>query len=626
MWTSIAIKRVLTCLAVVSLVACGGGGGTPLFGEENGTGSTGAKSVEVLASGTTIGTASTESMTLTATVKDANNVALSGVAVVWSTDSGTLTGQSSTTDSNGVATATFGPGSDASNRVARVRVVSGSVQGALDVAISGTSIAAAGTTTLSQGATSVLTFTVTDSVGTKLPGVTLSVSSSLGNGLSATTLTTDADGGAVLTYTGSAAGTDTLTISGAGASATTTMTVNGAGADLSFVSPAASTLVSIGSAQTLTVQYTRNGVAQAGVALNVTATIGSLNTSSVTTDSQGRAQVTIQSSFAGTSTVTASLTDGSVQGSLSLRFVAGSADILVLQAETTALSPNPAGSTTYSTNIKAKVTDVNGNPVQGKTVSFSQQQDASGGQLASSTATTNSAGEASVKYYSGPTSTSSGGVVLTAAVIGADVCSNAKSVCQAALTVNGSALFISLGTGNTISNYDEQTYEKRWTATVTDANSVRVANQTLTIKIIPTVYRKGFLVWSDEFSAWVDAVAPLSCANEDTDFDGNLDPGEDSGGNRDGQLTPGNVILLGASTVTTNSDGIATIVLRYPESQAWWLSAKLTATAVVQGTESTRTATFALDVLASDFTTETIVPPGRVSPYGRDVSTCANAD
>jgi len=44
-------------------------------------------------------------------------------------------------------------------------------------------------------------------------------------------------------------------------------------------------------------------------------------------------------------------------------------------------------------------------------------------------------------------------------------------------------------------------------------------------------------------------------------------------------------------------------------------------TAVVSGTEGVATATFILPGLAGDYTSATVYPPGRTSPYGSQ-STC----
>ena len=66
----------------------------------------------------------------------------------------------------------------------------------------------------------------------------------------------------------------------------------------------------------------------------------------------------------------------------------------------------------------------------------------------------------------------------------------------ASLTVNQTALFIALGTGNVITNVDTQTYRKDWVVYVTDSNGVPVNGVTLTIKAIPVGYRTGRLAWN----------------------------------------------------------------------------------------------------------------------------------
>jgi hypothetical protein len=295
----------------------------------------------------------------------------------------------------------------------------------------------------------------------------------------------------------------------------------------------------------------------------------------------------------------------------------GLAATLVLQVTPTALAPNLGGSTTNQAALVAKVTDVNGNPVADSTINFSQLADPSGGSLQQASAITDLNGVATVQYLSGATSTASGAVLLKATVA-----ANPGVSGTAAMTVNQSALFIALGTGNTITNFDTQTYEKSWTVYVTDANGVRVTNVPVTIKVIPNYYAKGQMVWNETASQWI-YFSYQECLNEDrANLNGRLDPGEDFNG--DGSLTPGNVVALTASTVTTDSNGSATITMRYAEIYAPWIGVRLTATAIVSGTESTSYRDFPLDRLAGDFSVKTVAPAGARSPFGIDVSTCAN--
>jgi hypothetical protein len=604
-------------------------------------------SVELLAASPTIGTGG-DQVVISAFVKDANNIAKVGAPVSWSVDKGRISNQTVVTDVNGVARATLDAGSDKSNRTAVVRAVSGAASQTLNVPVVNTKLTYSGPTTTTVGSTVQLTFTAADSKQVVIPGVALTLTSSLGNGLTATA-TTDSAGQAILQYTANTPGSDTITVSGAGASVTVAMTVTGSDEDLAFVSPAAATKVVVGQSQTLTVRYRKSGVAQPNVVVNLAATIGKLSSGSVTTDASGQASVTVQSSFAGSSMLSATLAGSPVQATLPISFIATTPKSLVLQVTPTALAPNLAGSTSQQATVVAKVTDANSNPVAGSTVNFSQQADPSGGLLQQASAVTDLNGVATVQYLSGAESTASGAVLLKGTVA-----SDATVYGTAAMTVNQSALFIALGTGNTITNSDPETYEKNWTVYVTDANGVRVTNVPVTIKVIPNYFAKGYMVWSESASQWVYA-ARLECPNEDgpnnpgrvssTDTspiwstltpppaplvlkpaeynaNGKLDPGEDLNG--DGNLTPGNVVRLNASTVTTDSNGAATITMRYAELYAPWIGVRLTATAIVSGTESTSFKDFPLDKLAGDFSVKTVAPAGALSPFGVDVNSCTD--
>jgi hypothetical protein len=85
------------------------------------------------------------------------------------------------------------------------------------------------------------------------------------------------------------------------------------------------------------------------------------------------------------------------------------------------------------------------------------------------------------------------------------------------------------------------------------------------------------------------------------------------------------VVALTASTVTTDANGAATIVLRYAELYASWIGVRLTATAIVSGTEATSFKDFPLDKLAGDYSVKTVAPAGVLSPFGTDATSCTNA-
>jgi hypothetical protein len=102
---------------------------------------------------------------------------------------------------------------------------------------------------------------------------------------------------------------------------------------------------------------------------------------------------------------------------------------------------------------------------------------------------------------------------------------------------------------------------------------------------------------------------------------GILDAGEDT--NHNGKLEPGIPAAVIPTNLTTDANGYATFKIRYGKNYAFWVDTVVTATALVSGTESTRSVPFSLQVLSSDVTNAAVSPPNQVSPFGT-VLDCAN--
>jgi hypothetical protein len=226
-----------------------------------------------------------------------------------------------------------------------------------------------------------------------------------------------------------------------------------------------------------------------------------MNPTSAVTDASGSVTSTITSAIAGPSLVQATLSGTGVaaQATLPISFVAQTPAKLVLQATPTAIGPNATGATQQS-QIVATVTDASGNVVPKITVNFTRISDPSGGTLNTASNVTNDTGQATVQFIAGPLTTASNGVQLRATVSGSSTVFG-----DVTLTVNQSALFIALGTGNTITNIDPQTYKKDWVVYVTDANGVAVPNISVTIKVLPLKYGKGSLFWTGKVWTWAFA-------------------------------------------------------------------------------------------------------------------------
>jgi hypothetical protein len=610
------IFKIVGGLALAAmLTACGGGGGSagttfPDDGSSTGSNTTTAvvtpTSIEVLASANEVLSAGAE-VVITAVVKNANNVGMAEQPVVFSVNgSATLQGAASSTNDDGVATARLSAGANKALRNVTVTVSSGTATGSITLPVSGTRMTLTGAASLKLGDATSYIARLVDSSGNGIGGATINVSSANGNGLSSTVLTTSANGEASFIYTANVSGTDTLSITGLGTSAQAV--VNISSLEFAVLTPANNTSVIVGANQTISVQYKDGGVGQPGVNVLFSTTRGTLSAASVTTDGSGIATVTVSSSSSGPANVVAQIS-GVGQVTLPLQFVATTPASLVLQANPGAVLPNTSGGTTNQSTLEAVVLDASGNAVANRQVNFTiLEDDGNGGTLSTPTALTDANGRAQVQFVSGAQSTRTNGVVLQASVAGTGIAGTT------ALTVNGQALFISIGFGNTISNKNQTTYSKEFSVYVTDASGNAVGNQVVTLSNIPTVYGRGVLGWSG--TVWTYS-SYTECQNEDLNQNGVLDTSpvaEDT--NNDGELTPGNPVVITPGSVTTDSQGRATFALEYGEQYVPWLTVKIVARASVGGTESRRTLVHELTPLASDFSSETIPPAGRRSPFG----------
>ena len=259
------LKWALAAMTLSLVVACGGDGenaGTPPFGSPGSCSgasaasgascSSSAKSVDVLASTVQVGSGG-DTVTISAVVKDSNNVALGGVPVSFAADSGNITAASAVTNATGIATALFTAGADRRNRHVTSTVKSGSASGRNALDIVGTVLSYSGVTTVPLNGVATLPIKAVDSRGSPISAFPVAVASSLGNGLSANSLVTDSLGTAAVTYTATKAGADTLAFVAPGSAVAPVIQVSAA--DFTFVSPVANTQIPVTSSRTVTVRY-----------------------------------------------------------------------------------------------------------------------------------------------------------------------------------------------------------------------------------------------------------------------------------------------------------------------------------------------------------------------------------
>lgn len=607
--------RLIKCLPaiamVLALVGCGGGGSTATTTATTTTGSTtvttpveAPASVEVLTSSNTLTSAGSEA-DITAFVKSSSNVAMAGQAVSFSASSGILKVSSLTTDANGVVTAKLSAGSNKSIRDITVTVTAGTISGSVIVPVVGTTLSITGSGSLQAGgAAAQYTVRALDSSNNPIRDVAVGVTSTLGNVLVPKSLSTDATGSATFLYTPNIAGKDTLTVSGVGTSSNAPVVINAI--DFIAQSPSSNTSISVNASQIVTVRYQLSGAGVSGQTVSFTTTRGNLATTTATTDASGIASVIISSTTAGPAVVVAQIT-GVGQVNLPLQFVATTPKTIVLQSNPGAVLPNSSGSVNQST-IEAVVRDAAGNAVANRQVNFSILQDISNGTLSSGVATTDSNGRAQVQFISGAISTPTDGVIIQGEVASTAINAITK------LTVNGKALFISLGFGNSsaIISDNNTAYSKPFSVYVTDANGVAVGNQAVSLSVVPEVYYKGSLAVGDKI--WNFPKESVECVNEDVNLNGILDSGEDT--NKDLKLTPGNMVVVSPGAVKTNDLGRATFDIQYGKQYAYWAKVRISARASVGGTESKQFISVTLPVVLEDINNLDIKPANYISPFG----------
>lgn len=658
------LRLAATTLVVAVLSACGGGGGgsdcvridssrsSALPGCTNsstgsetsaGTGIT-ASTVQLLVSSQQLNSAGAAPVDVTVIARDANGQAIPGRAVQFTvadpdntayiSNFSQTTGTTHSTGANGQLTATLNTGSSKANRTITLTVKVDGASASNPVTVTGTTLAVSGTNALVFGASTKLNAVLTDSSGKPISSVPLQVTSSAGNTVALGSPSTDANGKAVITFTGTKAGTDTLTITGGGASSSYSVTVSSNG--FAFATPQPDTVAGINEELPISVRWTDNGQPVVNRLVSFAATRGSFVVPSpVATDANGVATTRLKSASAGPSTVTASGPAGSgVAGSINVVFESRlPAASLDLQADKTTVSINPPGISGNVATLTAVVRDASNNRLANKLVNFRIEQDPTQGSLSTASAITDSNGIAKSQYVPSSQSSPTNGVVIVAQVADTSIQSRPLS-----LTVASQNLFVRIGTDNAVET-ESPNYIKKYSAFVTDAAGNPVPNATVQFLIKPRqqdvydpetdislflgrqtndfAYYKGTYVWVYPF--WVPTNGtrngpPVGCNNEDVNFNGIIfDAGEDY--NRNGMLDTGNSYSVNASTVT-NSAGFALASITYPKDRANWTAVTLKATAQVSGSEATATASFVLTAASTDLNKEDVLPPGYISPYG----------
>jgi hypothetical protein len=601
-----------TALCLTALAGCGGDNSITDPGAGTGTAPpVPVNSLTLLASSPQLPSDGATPVTLSAVVQDNNNNVVEGASVIFSADSGALTVLSPVTDANGVASAELRTAGDPSNRPINVNATTGGLNSALVVSVTGTTLVLTGPNNVVFGDTGTYTATLRDSGGNGISGEAVDVSSANGNTLSSNTLLTNSQGEATVQLTATVSGVDALAATALGLTATQDITISND--SFAFLAPAAGAEVDLGVDETVTVEWLINGAPQAGT-VNFSSTRGTLSSSSAVLDANGRASVTINSSNSGPAVITASVAGGpSTQRSI--EFVATTAAKIDLQASRFTVGPGE------QSTIQATVRDPNDNLVKNKVVTF-VLDDVTGGSISVGSQVTDSSGQAETVYTAGQSTSSIGGVTITGTVQDAPAVTD-----QVALTVAQREVFISIGTGNQISEPTTANYLKEFSVQVTDSQGVGVAGAEVQMSVFSKEYYKGFYQADLINEVWV-ANRQATCQDEDTLVpatarNGILDPGEDF--NNSGNIEAGNVATVSPGTVITDENGFGLVQMTYAQEFGNWVEVTIQAKASVTGTEFLETQDYGLEVLRSDVTLDQSPPGGLISRWGAD-PTCATLD
>lgn len=603
--------------------------------------------ISLATSNATVKSDGSNSATITATVTDPNNIAVPGTTVTFTKGTGQLGTSSGVSSGAGIVTIPFsavafdkvtGAPIDKTNRTETITAtVAGTTTSAqIPIQVVGSILTLTPSlTTVPVGGTLTLTATAKDASQTGVSGQSLRYTIPAGKGTlsggsgasgSATSqvATTLANGATpAITFTPAVAGNVVVTVEWLNAAGDVTLTssatinVTVVGVSFAVTQPTSNpTPLALGGTQAVSVSVPSSisGTAVASVRFSTTLGTWSNTTKVSTVVPLGNAVNEILSggSSSGTASVQIDALDasGKTLATLNQLFAlsapATAAGVITLQSSISNVAPSTAGSSNSATLTATVRTSGGGNTVGGAAVLFEiMNPTGSGEQISPVVAKTDSSGQAVATFTSGSQSTV-GGLKIKASVVGtAANCDNSVTpalpgICDVkAIFVNASGVSVSLGYASVISSVDNNTnYQLPMSVLVVDNAGTAVKNALVTLSAFPTQYLTGS---RDHVTCAPTYNLGYPKANEDINENDNLDPGEDL--SADGAITPAHSTAgTVPSTVTTDSNGVATFNLTYQKQYASWIQSRVRAKVVVSTgtTESTNELKFILPYSQAD--------------------------
>jgi len=602
-------------------------------------------SVKLLANRTQLGTGNADPVELTALVRDPGNVVVQNVPVEFSTAaSAEIEVTARNTNASGAATArlTSKTSYDVQDIVATARV-NKNVTADLTISVFGSKIDVQSPSSVVKDSEQQIVLTLQDSTGNPIARERVSLAVSGGNTLqsngsvgSAITASTDSAGKIVVLLQAKAAGQANLTFSALNNTVSSQRSIVVNSDKFAFSNqPDVVTEVSISGDANATKQsvlWQRNNANVAGADVRFTTNRGVLQATfsnpvdvnqtgatNVKTDTDGIASVFARSAFTGFTNIDATaIQDGQVVATARKRIEFISTNPTKIEVQ---VSPTRVG-VGERASIRAIVRDPANNPVKNTAVVF-RLENAAGGVINPVEVVTDSQGVAVTEFSADQTTGANTGANLN---IGAYVRNVSTVAGNTPLVVGKRTMFFRFGTGNGIEIFDLSRYAKEFSVIVTDAAGNPVANQLLNVSVLPRAYRYG--VWiktyrenTTTFLAW--APSPFNnqtCANEDVNYNGIFDAGEDNNG--DGTLTPGNVASVvfldkdnkQISELRSDAAGVARFKIVYPQAYGGWVDKRIIVSDKAEGTENVIEQTYSLGVATEHVTKEEQAPVS--NPFG----------
>ena len=371
-----------------------------------------------------------------------------------------------------------------------------------------------------------------------------------------------------------------------------------------------------------------------GVVVSFVTSGGTLSSGFAATNAAGVATVTLTGV---TADVTVNASGGNVAATVAVK--AGSTAVpppepagvlikdLTIQVNPSVIAPNAGASEASFAQLDVRVTgDVGagvGIPVVNAPVRFRIASTPAFGKLSVDTTAapvlTSSGGSATARFIAGGATTGADQIVICASVDnGPAMLPNGGAPCNAnekavKLTISNEPLFVLISTNNEIAKVDNNlNYEKPFSLYVTDAAGKAVAGATVSVRLLPLFYYKGGTTPATPHLP----VYTAKCPNEDTNFNGVLDSG-DNNQNNDAKLWPGQAAAFALSANgVTDSTGFVILKLKFGQRYAFWAEYQIEGRAATAGSERLNTLDYVLSAAQADVDA-TATPGFALSPYGQ---------